>query len=145
MTSISTSDYFRRDQRGGVTAPDLSKPCSFAEHIVRARGKRTKYTSVSIDPDKIDDFGPVLYQALCPEIRGAGHAIIEHDALMQSLRDEVVNGTKMDRRRALQAQRYAIRRREGLIDWTFDTTGVQRKELITWAFTQIRNFFRVVR
>jgi len=130
---------------GGVTAPDLSKPCTLADHIVRTRGKRTKYTSVSLDPDKIDDFGPTLYQALCPEIVGKGHAIIEHDALIQSLKAAVLEGDKLDRRRALQAQRYAIRRREGLIDWTFDITRVQRKELITWAFAQVQSFFRVIR
>jgi hypothetical protein len=131
-------------KRSRSNAPDLSKPCSFAEHVVRTRGKRTKYTSVSLDPDKIDDFGPAPYQALCIDIRAAGHAIIEHDALIQSLRAEAENSTKMDRRRALPAQRYATRRREGLIDWIFDATSVQLKELITWAFAQIQKFFRVV-
>lgn len=144
MTSAPKPDYYRRDQKGGVTAPDLSKPCTLAEHIVRARGKRTKYTSVSLDPDKIDDFGPTLYQALCPEILGKGHAVIEHDALIRSLRTAALDSDRLDRRKALQAQRYAIRRREGLIDWTFDTTLVQRKELITWAFTQVQSFFRVI-
>jgi hypothetical protein len=144
MKSTPQPDYFRRDQRGGITAPDLSKACTLAEHIVRARGKRTKYTSVSLDPDKIDDFGPALYQVRCPEIRGDGHGIIEHDVLIQHLRSEAANGEKLDRRKALQAQRYAIRRREGLIDWAFDTTSMQRKEMITWAFTQIQKFFRVM-
>ena len=97
-----------------------------------------------MDPDKIDDFGPTLYQALCPEILGKGHAVIEHDALIRSLRTAALDGDRLDRRKALQAQRYAIRRREGLIDWTFDTTLVQRKELITWAFTQVQSFFRVI-
>ena len=63
-------DYFRRDQADGVTAPDLSKDCSYAEHIVRARGKRTQLTSVSLDPQKINDFGPALYRALRPDIDG---------------------------------------------------------------------------
>ena len=65
-------DYFRRDQADGVTAPDLSKDCSYAEHIVRARGKRTQLTSVSLDPQKINDFGPALYRALRPDIDGDG-------------------------------------------------------------------------
>lgn len=145
MTSTPTLNYYRRDQKAGVTAPDPSKPCTLAEHIVRARGKRTKYTSVSLDPDKIDDFGPTLHQALCPEILGKGHVVIEHDALIQSLRTEAINGEKLDRRKALQAQRYAIRRREGLIDWKFNIAGVQRKELITWAFVQVQSFFRAIR
>jgi hypothetical protein len=145
MTNPPQSDYYRRDQEGGVTAPDLSKPCTLADHIVRARGKRTKYTSISLDPDKIDDFGPTLYQALCPEIIAKGHVIIEHDALVQNLRKAALAGDKMDRRKALQAQRYAARRREGVIDWTFDISHMQRKELITWAFTQIQSFFRAKR
>ncbi|HUB11333.1 MAG TPA: hypothetical protein VMB34_05195 [Acetobacteraceae bacterium] len=102
-------DYYRRDQAVGVTAPDLSKDCTLAEHIVRARGKRTQYTSVSLNPDKIDDFGPSLYQALCPEILQAGHAIIAHEALLQGLRDAAAGADKADRRRAFQAQRYALR------------------------------------
>ena len=60
MNSIDSSparDYFRRDQRDGVSPPDLSKDCTFAEHIVHARGKRTQFTSVSLDLSKIRDFG----------------------------------------------------------------------------------------
>jgi hypothetical protein len=139
------ADYFRRDQSGGITAPDLSKACTLAEHIVRARGKRTKYTSVSLDPDKIDDFGPTLYQALCAPLLAAGHTIIEHDVLVRQLRNESAGSDKLDRRKALQAQRYAIRRREGLIDWTFDLTSIARKDLITWASVQVQQFFRAVR
>jgi hypothetical protein len=70
----------------GSPRPIFSKYCTPAEHIVRARGKRTKYTSVSLDPDKIDDFGPALYQALCPDIMAKGHAIIARDALLHELR-----------------------------------------------------------
>jgi hypothetical protein len=43
-------DYFRRDQAVGVAAPDLLKDCSYAEHIVHARGKRTQLTGISLDP-----------------------------------------------------------------------------------------------
>jgi hypothetical protein len=138
-------DYYRRDRESGVTAPDLSKLCTYAEHIVRARGKRTKYTSLSLDPDKIDDFGPALYRALRAKIGAGGHTLIEHRELMQNLSEAVLHGDKLERRRALQAQRYAIRRREGLVDWSFDIAGVERKELITWTFGQVQRFFRKVR
>lgn len=140
---MPTPEYYRRDQKGGITAPDLSKQCTVAEHIVRARGKRTKYTSISLDPDKIDDFGPTLYEALCSEILSKNHLIIEHNALIESLKSAASNGEKSDRRKAIQAQVYAKRRREGLIEWTFDTTNVERKDLITWAFAQVQNFFSV--
>jgi len=45
-TSRNHPDYFRQDQSDGISPPDLTKNTTFAEHIVRARGKRTKYTSV---------------------------------------------------------------------------------------------------
>ena len=143
MTTMPMPDYYRRDQKGGITAPDLSKHCSFAEHIVRARGKRTKYTSISLDPDKIDDFGPTLYQALISSILSKSHEVIEHNVLLQNLRMAALTGEKLDKRRALQAQLYAKRRREGLIDWVFDTSNVQRKDLISWAFEQVQIFFVV--
>jgi hypothetical protein len=138
------ADYYRRDQSDGVTAPDLSKDCSVASHIVRARGKRTKYTSVSLDQNKIDDFGPTLYKALCREVVLNGHTIIEHGALMRDLREAALSSDKGDRLTALQAQRYATRRREGLIDWSFDISRVDRKDLITWAFRQVQKFFQAL-
>ncbi len=136
-------EYYRRDQKGGITAPDLAKQCTLAEHIVRARGKRTKYTSVSLEPDKIDDFGPTLYQARCLDILHENHSVIEHNVLIETLRLAALNGEKSERRKALQAQIYARRRREGLIDWAFDITNVERKDLITWAFGQVQGFFSV--
>lgn len=45
-------DYFRGDQKGGVTAPDLSKQCEYADHVVNARGKKTAFTSISLDRSK---------------------------------------------------------------------------------------------
>lgn len=135
-------EYFRRDQVDGVTAPDLLKDCSYAEHIVRARGKRTQLTSISLDPEKIRDFGPTLYCALRPEIDRDGHAIVEHEELMKKLREAAESGHKEERSRALQAQRYAKRRIEGLVKWNFKTDGVERKELIPWASRNVQKYFR---
>jgi hypothetical protein len=135
-------DYFRRDQADGVTAPDLSKDCSYAEHIVCARGKRTQLTSVSLDPQKINDFGPALYRALRPDIDGDGHTIIEHLELLQHLRVSAELNEKEERVRALQAQRYAKRRQEGLVKWNFSLGGIDRKNLISWAFQNIQKYFR---
>ncbi len=144
MTIAVQPDYFRRDQSGGITAPDLSKLCSPAEHIVRARGKRTKYTSVSLERNKIDDFGPALYQVLRDKIAEERHSIIEHGALMTTLREVARTSDKADRIRAIQAQRYAKRRSEGLVDWAFDISRIPQKDLITWAFGQVQRFFREV-
>ncbi len=137
-------DYYRRDQTKGVTPPELSKNCTFAEHIVRARGKRTHFTSVSLDKEKITDFGPTLYLALRPEIEADGHTIIEHSTLMDALRIVATTGEKEDRLRAIQAKRYATKRKEGLIQWKLDISRVDRKDLYVWSVSQIRPYFRSV-
>lgn len=137
-----SADYFRKDQANGVTAPDLAKDCSFSEHIVRARGKRTQFTSVSLSPEKIRDFGPVLYQALQLEINSDGHTLVQHSDLMSALRVAANSSEKEERARAIQAQRYARRRKEGLLQWSFDVSGVEKKDMITWVFGKIQKYFK---
>jgi len=144
MSLSSQPDYYRRDQDRGVTAPDPSKDCAFAEHVVRARGKRTRFTSVSLDKTKIDDFGPALYLALRLPISQDGHSIVEHSELIAALRATAVTGQKADRERALQAIRYATRRKEGLVDWKFDHHGVERKDIISFAFNAVQKYFERV-
>jgi hypothetical protein len=124
MSLATEPDYFRQDQDRGITAPNLAKRCDFAEHIVHARGKKTAFTSVSLDRDKIDDFGPTLYLALRSDIVGAGHALIEHADLIASLRESAASLDKAGRQMALRAIPYAKRRKEGLIDWKFDLSSV---------------------
>jgi hypothetical protein len=139
--TCESPDYFRKDQADGVTAPDLAKDCTFPEHIVRARGKRTQLTSVSLDPDKIRDFGPLLYRALRSKIDEDGHSLVEHTELMASLHLAATSAKKDERARAIQAQRYAKRRKEGLVKWSFNVTGVDRKDLISWAFQSVQKYF----
>jgi hypothetical protein len=139
-----SNEYFRRDQKNGVTAPDLSKDCTYAEHIVRARGKRTKFTSLSLDGNKIDDFGSQLYSLLKNLIDEDCHVIVEHEELLTSLRETALSSIKSERARAIQAQRYAKRRRECLVDWKWKIDGMERKSLITWAFDNIQKYFRKV-
>jgi hypothetical protein len=135
--------YYRRDQARGITPPELTKDCSYAEHIVRARGKRTRYTSVSLDQASIVDFGPVLYQAETALLTADGHQIVEHEALLLALREAARNGQKEERARAVQAQRYALRRREGLVSWDLDFSRVERKELFEWTRQRVEKYFRV--
>ena len=101
MSATVPLDYFRRDQDRGITAPDLSKDCTYAEHIVRARGKRTQLTSASLDRDKIDDFGPTLYKALRDKLDPGGHIIVEHEALLAQLRNSAVSSDKAEKVRAI--------------------------------------------
>jgi len=134
-------NYFRKDQKNGISPPNLAMDCTYSEHIVRARGKRTKFTSVSLEPNRIRDFGPTLYKLKSDEVISAGHQIVEHQSLLNALRNEAQNGVKAERVRALQAIRYAKRRKEGLVDWEFDISNIDRKKIIAWAKGQINKYF----
>jgi hypothetical protein len=134
-------EYFRRDNKRGVSAPDLSKECTFAEHIVHARGKRTQFTSVSLDLSKIRDFGDTDYRLIQDRLVADRHTLVEHESLVESLREAVRGEEKAERLRAAQALRYATRRKEGLVTWAFDISGVARKGLITWAEKKVQVYF----
>ena len=79
---MAGEDYYRGDQRAGITAPDLSNRCEFAEHIVRARGKRTAYTSVSLDKNAIEVFGECQYVLLRDPLDKDKHGLVEHAELV---------------------------------------------------------------
>jgi hypothetical protein len=113
-------EYFRRDQRDGVSPPDLTKDCTFAEHIVHARGKRTRFTSISLDLTKIKDFGDTDYRLERQKLPEDQHELVEHESLVMELRRVIREGEKAERLRAVQALRYASRRKEGLVNWSFD-------------------------
>jgi hypothetical protein len=145
-TGPPPKDYFRRDQSSGISPPDLSKTCTVAEHIVHARGKRTQYTSVALDPSKIRDLeGDALYRLDRDLAVQDGHALIEHEILLETLRRIVQEGSKEDRLLAAQAHRYAKRRREGLVEWGFDIAKIKRKDLISWAAPKVQAYFTRVR
>src|SRR4051794_6190582 len=67
--------YYRRDQKDGVSPPDLTKKCTYADHIVHARGKRTRFTSVSLDLSKIRDFGEASYRLKRREAEADSHKV----------------------------------------------------------------------
>ncbi len=79
-------EYFRRDQRDCISPPDLSKDCTFAEHIVHARGKRTRYTSVSLDLARIKDFGETNYRLEQMKLSDDNHVLVEHETLILELK-----------------------------------------------------------
>jgi hypothetical protein len=137
----TTRDYFRRDQKDGISPPDLSKECTFAEHIVHARGKRTPFTSVSLDLARMKDFGEASYKLIREKLEEDNHRLTEHEALLEELRTVAQDGEKADRLRAVQALRYAKKRKEGLIQWVFDISKVARKDVITWAQGKIQVYF----
>jgi hypothetical protein len=145
LGAVPSCDYYRRDQRDGISPPDLSKDCTYAEHIVRARGKRTRFTSVSLDLATIRDFGEADYRLERGRLGEDGHTLVEHDPLLAALRRAILEGEKEERLRAVQALRYARRRKEGLVRWVFDISGVARKDLIPWAGRHVQRYFARVR
>jgi hypothetical protein len=134
-------DYFRRDQRDGISPPDLSKESTYAEHIVQARGKRTRYTSVSLDLTKIRDFGDTNYRLERAKLAEDNHGFVEHEELTDELRRTIRDGEKADRLLAVQALRYATKRKDGLVSWTSDISRIARKDLLTWTGTRIQVYF----
>lgn len=134
-------DYFRGDERSGITAPDLSKEVEYCDHIVKARGKRSQYTSVSKEPGKIRDFGDQLYRLKRPKVDDDGHTVVEHETLIDALQDLARGQDKGTRQKAIQALRYAKKRLEGLVQWKFNLQGVARKDLISWAQGKVQPYF----
>lgn len=141
MTSEAPQDYYRRDQKDGITAPNLAKCCSYAEHIVSARGKGDQYTSVSLAPHTIRIFGERLYRLLKDILLEDRHDLVEHERLLVALREVAVTQDKVHRERALQALRYAKKRKEGLIEWKFDTPSVATKDMISWTYAKVQRYF----
>ena len=135
-------DYFRRDQADGVTPPNLSDQSSFAEHVVHARAKRTRFTSLSIDPALIVEFGPQLWRLLQPKLEDDGHQVVDHDTLVRALRDGARSASDPGAQDlAARALPRAIRRREALVSWSFDVSRIARKELSEWARPHVRSYF----
>jgi len=141
LSAPAVTPYFRRDQSDGISPPDLTKNCSYAEHIVKARGKRSQYTSVSTNLTKIRIFGDTNYRLERDKTAADGHRLVEHAHLVAALRQQANEGEKEERLFAINAIRYATMRCEGLVVWAFNITGVARKDVITWAQGKVQAYF----
>ena len=135
------SDYYRRDNRKGISPPILTKSATPAQHIVRARGKRTQFSSVSLDPDSVREFGNTLYKLKRDKVETDKHKLIEHDNLIADLKRVAQAGVREERVLALHALRYALRRKEGLVEWAFKIDGIDRKRLVAWTIQQVNQYF----
>jgi len=67
---------------------------------------------------------------------------MEHTELLRHLEQTARDRDKGERLTAIQALRYARLRKEGLIVWSFKIEGVERKNLITWAYTKVQEYFQ---
>ncbi|MBC7821966.1 MAG: hypothetical protein IAG10_34195 [Planctomycetaceae bacterium] len=61
--------------------------------------------------------------------------------MMISLRAAARDEDKGERQRALQALRYAKKRLEGLVDWQFDISRIDRKDVMAFAHREVAKFF----
>jgi len=138
---VEVRPYFRRDQKDGISPPDLTKESSYADHIVHARGKRTRFTSLTLDLAKCRDFGECAYELQREATEADRHQVVEHEQLLAELERTITHGEKDDRLKAIHALRYARIRKEGLVDWRFDLSRVERKEVISWAHRRIQKYF----
>jgi hypothetical protein len=82
-----------------------------------------------------------LYRLKRDAIDADGHGLVEHEALVESLRHTVQSTDKAERARAIQAVRYARRRVEGLVEWHFAVEAVAPKDLIGWAAPRVAAYF----
>ncbi len=136
--------YFRGDQHDGVTGPNLLKTCTYAEHICHARGKLTQFSSISLNAAKISDFGETVYRANRTLLDDDRHHMIEHELLLDELRRAIRESSKQEKTQAISALRRAQRRREGLVDWKFDISRIDRKDVIAWANAAVQKYFTKV-
>ena len=65
--------------------------------------------------------------------------------LLGELRRVIREGEKAERQRAIQAMRYATKRKEGLVNWSFDITRVAPKNLLTWTKARVQSYFTRLR
>ena len=99
---------------------------------------------MSLDLKKIRDFGDTDYKLIQEFIARDGHLLVDHGTLISKLREVAKAGDKADRLRAVLALRYAAKRKEGLVQWTFNIDGVARKDLISWAEKYVQGYFSPV-
>lgn len=135
-------DYYRRDQAGGITPPNLHRDATFVEHIVSARGKKSCYTSVSADLARIAAFGETDYLLRRARLVEDDHHLVTHDRLCDLRRCLRSGVDRRERQRAARALKLALSHREGLVDWRgFDVARVPQKEVIEWARERVQGYF----
>jgi len=64
---MTPDTHFRKDSSNGITPPNPDARVSYVDHVTKARGKRTQFTSVSEAADAIRHFAGDLYR--CSRVR----------------------------------------------------------------------------
>ncbi|MBB2165170.1 hypothetical protein HLH26_11610 [Gluconacetobacter sp. 1b LMG 1731] len=135
------SEYFRGDEKSGITAPNLANICCYVDHIVKARGRKTQYTSVSLAPNSIQIFGEVMYRLLRTQAESDGHDVVEHHNLITDIQNTIKKSVKADKIKAARALQYAQKRKEGLVVWNFKLKNLKSKWIIRYAHIRIQKYF----
>ncbi len=143
MSQSAFLPYYRGDSSKGITPPNLAVESTIPEHIVRARGKKTNFTSVSLDKDKVKSFGDAIYTLLNDILHTDMHKLIEHKQVLESLRTFAKGDDPKQKDLALRAIPRAKSNLEGLIRWNFkipsDVGGSTK--LISWVSPKVQKYF----
>jgi hypothetical protein len=108
---------------------------------VHARGRRTRFTSLSTDPKSIVIFGPQLWRFKEALAAANSHRVLSHQALLTALRNELNSHDAKAQDLAARALRRARMRKEALVLWGFDVSRVDRKDLSEWARPHVQQYF----
>ena len=138
---MTPDQHFRNDSPNGITPPNPDANVSHVDHITKARGKRTQFTSVSQDADSIRHFSGELYRCSRIAVQGDGHTFVEHNDLVDGIRQTILKSRREEKIKAERALQYTTRAKEALINWKFDFRRVPRKDRITRCGDQIQAYF----
>lgn len=91
------TDYYRKDHPKGITPinPDFEK--DVVEHITKARGTKTRYTSVSNSLLSIRWVNGVGYKVVTEKVLTDSHEILNYDYLLELLTKEFQDSARKKR------------------------------------------------
>lgn len=133
--------HYRGDQDKGITAPNLGLDVTFAEHVVKARGRKSNYTSVSENRAAAQIFGKV-YTLDEIGLRNDGHQLFCSISIQKSLQDTIKSGGPQAQL-ALRAVPRVAKNSECLIKWDFKIPSkFTGGSLISWTYNTIQKYFK---
>ena len=134
--------HYRNDNPNGITGPNPDGERDKIAHITKHRGMKTPYTSVSEERNAIQHFEGETYQVEPNDLITDNHVFIWHTDLVNELQESVRVTKRADRLTAQRALILAQRAREALIDWQFNLSAIERKNRITYCYSNIQQYFK---
>lgn len=121
-----------------MTGINPNNRVSIVDHITKARGEKTQYTSVSDELQKLDQFQGVPWECNAIHIAQDLHIVIDFNTLIGLIQSSTERNTKKAR-----ARTHATRAREHLIEWSFSLpSNLNSSTRITWLEKKITTYFK---